>query len=75
VPKSKSKIQGMNKDESKLRKELKTLTPKVTDKVVKIKLSEVSNLLSEISETKVIKENHILNLLRYNELIKELKKV
>jgi hypothetical protein len=65
----------ITKEVSKLRKELKTLTPKVTDKVVKIKLSEVSNLLSEISETKVIKENHILNLLRYNELIKELKKV
>jgi hypothetical protein len=65
----------VSKEVLKLRKDLNSLTSKVTDKVVKIKLTEVSSLLSEISETKVIKENHILNLLRYNELIKELKKV
>lgn len=65
----------VSKEVSKLRKDLNSLTSKVTDKVVKIKLTEVSSLLSEISEAKVIKENHILNLLRYNELIKELKKV
>lgn len=63
------------KEVKKLQKELSTLTSKVTDKIVKIKLTEVSNLLKDISEVKVIKENHILNLLRYNELIKELKKV
>jgi hypothetical protein len=34
---------------SKLQKSLKSLTSKVDDKVVKIKLSEVSNLLSEIA--------------------------
>jgi hypothetical protein len=63
------------KEVNKLRKELNNLTAKVPDRVVKIKLTEVSSLLSEISNVKVIKENHILNLLRYNELIKELKKV
>lgn len=65
----------ITKEVSKLRKELMPLTKNVTDKVVKIKLSEVSNLLGEIASAKVIKENHVLNLLRYNELIKELKKV
>jgi hypothetical protein len=59
----------------KIQKEFKLLTPKVTDKVVKIKLSEVTNLLKEITSAKAIKDNHILNLLRYHELIKELKKV
>lgn len=63
------------KEVSKLKRELNVLTPKVSDTVIKIKLTEVLNLLSEISNAKVIKENHVLNLLRYNELVKELKKV
>ena len=60
---------------SKLQKSLKSLTAKVDDKVVKIKLSEVSNLLSEIASAKTVKDTHILSLLRYHELVKELKKV
>jgi hypothetical protein len=60
---------------TKLQKDLKTLTSKVDDPVVKIKLSEVTNLLKEISNAKSIKDNHVLNLLRYHELIKELKKI
>jgi hypothetical protein len=65
----------INKEVSKLQKELNTLSAKVDDKVVKIKLSEVTNLLNEITAAKVVKDNHVLNMLRYHELIKELKKV
>ena len=63
------------KEVNKLQNSLKTLTSKVDDKVVKIKLTEVTNLLNEISLAKSIKDTHILSLLRYHELIKELKKV
>ena len=48
---------------------------KCDNQVVQIKLNEVSNLLTTLAESKVIKESHILSLLRYFELIKELKKV
>ena len=65
----------INKEVSKLQKELKTLSTKIDDKVVKIKLSEVTNLLNEITTAKAVKDNHVLNMLRYHELIKELKKV
>jgi hypothetical protein len=65
----------ISEEVSKLQKSLKTLSTKVDDKVVKIKLSEVVNLLKEIATTKTIKDNHILSLLRYHELVKELKKV
>jgi hypothetical protein len=65
----------INKEVFKLQKELKTLSAKVDDKVVKIKLSEVTNLLNEITAAKAVKDNHVLNMLRYHELIKELKKV
>ena len=63
------------KESTKLQKDLKALTAKVDDAVVKIKLTEVTNLLKELASVKAIKDNHILNLLRYHELIKELKKV
>ena len=64
----------IEKESLKLQKELKVLTTKVTDKVVKIKLAEVTNLLKEVAAVKTVKDNHVLNLLRYHELIKELKK-
>ena len=59
----------------KLQKQINSLTKNVTDKVIKIKLAEVSNLLSEVANAKQVKDNHILSLLRYHELIKELKKI
>ena len=65
----------ITKEVNKLQKNLKSLISEVDDKVVKIKLSEVTNLLKEISNAKSIKDNHVLNLLRYHELIKELKKI
>lgn len=60
---------------AKLQKDLKSLAVKIDDTVVKIKLTEVTNLLKEVKSAKSIKDNHILSLLRYHELIKELKKL
>lgn len=65
----------INMEVAKLQKDLNTATEKVDDTVVKIKLTEVSNLLKEVKTAKSIKDNHILSLLRYHELIKELKKL
>ena len=65
----------IKEETNKLQKQLNTLSKNVTDKVVKIKLAEVSNLLSEVGNAKTVKDNHILSLLRYHELIKELKKI
>lgn len=59
---------------TKIQKDLKALNSKVTDKVTKIKLTEVANLVGTYKDVKTVKDNHILNLLRYHELIKELKK-
>lgn len=58
-----------------IEKSLKKLSTKVNDRVIKIKLKEVTHLLNSINNVKTLKENHILNLLRYHELIKELKKL
>ena len=65
----------INTEVTKLQKDLNAAAEKVDDTVVKIKLTEVSNLLKEVKTAKSIKDNHILSLLRYHELIKELKKI
>jgi hypothetical protein len=54
---------------------LQVYNKKVDSPVVKIKLNEVSNLLKSMSNMKSVNDNHILSLLRYYELLKELKKV
>lgn len=59
----------------RIKKQLKPFVESVEDQVVQIKLTEVANLLNEVLTAKTIKDNHILSLLRYHELIKELKKI
>jgi len=58
---------------SKVKKSLKEV--KVSDKVAKIKLNETINLIDNIADSKVINENQILSLLRYHELLQELRRV
>jgi hypothetical protein len=58
-----------------LQAQLKKQLPKVLDKVTKIKLNEVVNMLDSFPKMRTIKEEHILSLLLYYELIKELKNV
>jgi hypothetical protein len=52
----------------------KTLS-KVDDQVISIKLNEVSNMIDKLDKVKSIKEEHVLSLLLYHELLKELKNV
>jgi hypothetical protein len=58
-----------------IKTELNKNIKKCDNHVVQIKLTEVNNLLTTITESRVIKDNHVLSLLRYFELVKELKKV
>ena len=57
---------------AKLRRELKLI--KISDKVTKIKLNETINLIRELTKHKVVNENQILALLRYNQLLEELRR-
>ena len=54
---------------------LNILNKKVTDKVVQIKLNEVSKLLMELDKNQKIKDNHLIDLLQYAELVEELTKI
>ena len=47
----------------------------VTDKATKIKIEKLSEMLCSVENKKVIKESHVLSLLRYMDLVNELKQV
>lgn len=58
----------------KLSKELSTLNKTVADKATNIKINESVNLLKNMNKGKSVKDDEVLALLRYYELVKELKK-
>ena len=58
-----------------IKKQLFAEVKRIDDKVVKIKVEKLSEMLCNVENIKVIKESHILSLLRYFDLIKELKEV
>ena len=60
---------------SKIKKELKNHLPKVDDKITNIKLTESINQISNLTKGKVVDEKQVLTLMRYYELIKEIKNV
>ena len=59
----------------KIRKILKLHLPKVKDDITKIKLSEAINQIENLTKGKVVKDKQVLTLMRYYELIKEIKNV
>ena len=59
----------------KIKKALKSLLPKVDDKITKIKLSEAIDYTDTATKGKVVKDRHVVALMRYYELIKEIKNV
>jgi hypothetical protein len=63
-------------EESKsLQSQIKKLIPKIKDKITTIKLNEVVNMLGSVNKARTVKEEHVLSLLLYHELVKELKNV
>jgi hypothetical protein len=60
-----------------IKKELKQHSNKLTDKVVKIKLAEAIKSIDKfcgVSRSKLVKDNVVVQTMRYMELLKELKK-
>jgi CRISPR/Cas system endoribonuclease Cas6 (RAMP superfamily) len=53
--------------------EITELSDTIPSKVLKIKLQEVTNMLGELNSLKNIKDKHVLTMLRYYELIDQLK--
>ena len=58
-----------------IKNKLKEHVSKIDDKVTKIKVQRLSEMLCDVENINVIKESHVLNLLRYFDLVKELNEV
>ena len=58
-----------------LQNTIKSLKSNVPSKVVRIKLNEVVNLLNEFKKKHIVQDKDVLTMLRYYELVAELKKV
>jgi hypothetical protein len=58
-----------------LRKELKPLIKEVEDKTIQIKLNEIINLLQPLEKNQNVKDDNIISLLQFYQLIQEIKSV
>jgi len=58
-----------------LRTSIKSLRSTIPSKVIRIKLNEVNNLLVTLGKKHLIEDKDVLTMLRYYELVNELKKV
>ena len=62
-------------ESAKIKKELKVQLPKVSDKITSIKLTEAVNQIDNLTNGKILDEKKVLTLMRYYELVKEIKNV
>ena len=62
-------------ESQKLITEMTNLKSIVPNKILRIKLNEVTNLLKELSNRHIVKDKDVLTMLRYYELVKELKTI
>jgi len=64
----------VNKNLTEIRENLIKLKSKVDDKMVEIKLQETINLIKPLSKKQIVKDEHLITLLQYHELVNELSK-
>ncbi|KKK97929.1 hypothetical protein LCGC14_2647810, partial [marine sediment metagenome] len=64
----------LNSEVPKVKKKLQELLPYINDKVTKIKVKEVVNVIDKLQEGKLVADNQVVTLLRYYELVEELEK-
>ena len=63
----------LNQKIDQVKEEIENLIPKIDDKVTVIKLNEVLTLIKPISERQSIKDDNLVSLMQYYELVKEIK--
>ena len=65
----------INGEVKKVKEILNKILPKVDDDITKIKLSEAIKQVDTIKKGKIVKDKQVVSLMRYYELIKELRNV
>lgn len=63
----------VNEELIKLSEEVGSLASRVKDKVIKIKLDEVSKAIKPVGSKERISDNHLVNLMQYYDLVNELR--
>ena len=58
----------------KLHESISSLKTSIPSKVIRIKLNEVANLLNKLGKKHIVEDKDVLTMLRYYELVNELKK-
>jgi hypothetical protein len=59
----------------KVKKQLQSYLPRVSDKVTKIKLKEAINQAETLMKGRIVEDKQVVTLMRYYQLVKELKNV
>jgi hypothetical protein len=59
----------------KVKKQLQSHLPRVSDKVTKIKLKEAINQAETLMKGRIVEDKQVVTLMRYYQLVKELKNV
>lgn len=62
----------VNKNLTEVRESLVNIKSQIDDKTTEIKLQEAINLIKPISKKQVVKDEHLITLLQYHELVNEL---
>lgn len=62
----------VNKNLTEVRESLINIKSQIDDKTTEIKLQEAINLIKPISKKQVVKDEHLITLLQYHELVNEL---
>jgi len=60
---------------TKVKKQLQSILPTVDDKITKIKLNEAVNQADTLMKGRIVEDKQVVTLMRYYELVKELKNV
>jgi len=64
-----------NNKVTEIKEHLNKLNKTVTDKAIQIKVNETINLLSPLTKSDKVNDDHLINLLQYYQLVEELEKV
>jgi len=63
----------VNEEFKKLKTVLDKIKATVEDEIVSIKLQEITKAIKPVAKTKRVTDDHLVNIMQYYELIKELK--
>jgi hypothetical protein len=65
----------VNNSYTAIKSQIVTLSKTVVDKTIQIKLNEVANLLKPLDKNQSVKDDNIIALLQFHQLVDELKSV